>query len=200
MDTLPWSCGQRRWSTFWTNPGEGRERDDTLHYDISDLWNARHQVKLGCKRIWIDTLFCRCYQEHNARARRLSVILPESVRTLTTVERSVLELDQTPICELCETAITNCGKSGLLHRNVSGHYFCAGLRSARIVRAVSRPDYGVHLPSVHWIFGTSSILQRSINKDGAGICGRPHDLEKVTKQNSNHVNMSYEFIEANKIL
>ena len=59
--------------------------DDLVLYDISDLWTARHEIKLGCNRILVDTLFCRQYREINATLRRLSIILPESIRTFTTV-------------------------------------------------------------------------------------------------------------------
>ena len=61
--------------------------DDAVALDISDQWIKRHNFKINIGRVLSDTLFARRYKELNAQPRRLSIILPEHIRTASSIER-----------------------------------------------------------------------------------------------------------------
>ena len=61
--------------------------DKATTKDIYDTWDKRHAFRPRVGRILSDTLLCRRYKELNADPRRLTIILPEHVKTLASYER-----------------------------------------------------------------------------------------------------------------
>ena len=91
-----------------TQPAEDT-LDSGITNDLTDLWVRRHNFKLGTTRLLSDTLFARRYKELNATPRRLTIILPENIRTSASVEkrggRVSLTIDpgQLPTAQLLES-------------------------------------------------------------------------------------------------
>ena len=61
--------------------------DSGITTDLQDLWYRRHCFTLSTARVLSDTLFARRYKELNANPRRLTIILPENLRTSSSIEK-----------------------------------------------------------------------------------------------------------------
>ena len=59
--------------------------DSGITTDLQDLWYRRHCFTLSTARVLSDTLFARRYKELNANPRRLTIILPENLRTSASI-------------------------------------------------------------------------------------------------------------------
>ena len=67
------------------------KQDEPLDNDVIDdlhlKWNKRHRFRIPAARLLVDSLFARRYRQINAPAKKLTVIMPEQLRTLDCVER-----------------------------------------------------------------------------------------------------------------
>ena len=72
--------------------GRHREReDDTLDKDTEDavkkVWNNKYGFTLSSSRLMVETLMAFRYREVHSQPPKLSILLPESIRTLSCVQR-----------------------------------------------------------------------------------------------------------------
>ena len=61
--------------------------DDTICTDLETMWLTRYNFRLQGARLLTDTLLSRRYKELSSSPRRLTILLPENARTMSSVER-----------------------------------------------------------------------------------------------------------------